>query len=341
MSKNRRISRLGFPWKTHDPFLFCAHHLDLYPQGNEDLTPQSDLRGRRIGMDFSGKDGWSMYHGECIPGFPQHPHRGFETLTIVRRGHIDHADSMGATARFGMGDVQWMTAGKGVVHSEMFPLLHQERENPTEIFQIWLNLPRASKFVDPYFTMFWADSIPQVVDVDTTGRSTYLSIIAGSYKGTTAPTPPPNSWAREPDADIAIWTLQMEPGASWNAPQVQTDTHRCLYVFEGASVSINGQDVPTGYMCSIRDGEALTVLNGEETAELLLLQGRPIGEPIAQQGPFVMNTEAEVYQAYIDFQETGFGGWPWADDAPTHPREQKRFAQHADGRIEYADEPVS
>ena len=132
---------LGMPWRTLDPFLFCVHHRDEYPAGTPDLAPQASLRGRNIGSDFSGLDGWSMYHGTHVPGFPQHPHRGFETISFVRRGYMDHADSLGASARFGAGDVQWMTAGAGIVHSEMFPLLESEAPNPVELFQIWINLP--------------------------------------------------------------------------------------------------------------------------------------------------------------------------------------------------------
>ncbi|MCU0659847.1 MAG: pirin family protein, partial [Polyangiaceae bacterium] len=106
-----------------DPFLFCVHHDDAYPAGNERLGPATSLAGRNIGSDFAGKDGWNMYHGDVVPGFPQHPHRGFETVTVVRRGLVDHSDSMGARARYGGGDTQWLTAGKGIVHAEMFPLL--------------------------------------------------------------------------------------------------------------------------------------------------------------------------------------------------------------------------
>ena len=114
---------LGFQWPTVDPFLFCAHHDDAYPAGDGALAPAESLAGRDIGPDFSSKDGWSMYHGSSVPGFPQHPHRGFETVTLVRKGLCDHSDSLGALARFGQGDVQWVTAGAGIVHSEMFPLL--------------------------------------------------------------------------------------------------------------------------------------------------------------------------------------------------------------------------
>src|SRR5688572_33395719 len=124
------IRPLGFPWHTQDPFLFCVHHDDAYPAGNEQLGPRASLAGRKLGMDFEGQDGWRMYHGEVVPGFPQHPHRGFETVTLVRRGLIDHSDSLGATARFGRGDAQWLTAGEGIVHSEMFPLLSSTEPNP-------------------------------------------------------------------------------------------------------------------------------------------------------------------------------------------------------------------
>ena len=125
-----QVKALGFPWETTDPFLFCAYHDDAYPAGNPQLGPNASLAARNIGQDFSRKDGWSMYHGAAVPGFPGHPHRGFETVTIVRKGLIDHSDSLGAAARFGRGDVQWLTAGRGVVHSEMFPLLNEAAPNP-------------------------------------------------------------------------------------------------------------------------------------------------------------------------------------------------------------------
>ena len=107
------IKALGFPWETADPFLFCVYHKDDYPKGNDQLGPNASLEGRILGQDFTVKDGWRMYHGQTIPGFPQHPHRGFETVTIVQEGLVDHSDSLGAAGRFGNGDVQWMTARQG------------------------------------------------------------------------------------------------------------------------------------------------------------------------------------------------------------------------------------
>src|SRR6187549_360551 len=193
---------LGLHWPTIDPFLFCAHHADAYPEGNAHLGPEASLEGRDIGQDFTGTDGWRMYHGDVVPGFPQHPHRGFETVTIVRTGYIDHSDSLGATARFGMGDVQWLTAGAGVVHSEMFPLLKPDAPNTLELFQIWLNLPAKSKLVPPYFTMLWDGDIPRRTFTDENGRTTVVTIISGALDGTEPLPPPPQSWAASPEADV-------------------------------------------------------------------------------------------------------------------------------------------
>ena len=156
----------GSPWPTVDPFLFCVHHDDAYPAGNGHFGPDASLAGREMGADFAGVDGWRMYHGTEVPGFPQHPHRGFETVTYVRRGVIDHSDSLGAAARFGGGDTQWLTAGRGIVHSEMFPLLVDDEPNPLELFQIWVNLPAESKLADPYFSMLWASDVPVVTARD-------------------------------------------------------------------------------------------------------------------------------------------------------------------------------
>src|SRR5262249_42294889 len=194
----RGVGAVGFEWPPLEPFLFCVHHDDAYPAGNDKLGPAASLVGRALGQDFAGKDGWRMYHGTVVPGFPQHPHRGFETVTIVRKGLIDHSDSLGATARFGPGDAQWITAGAGIVHAEMFPLLERERPNPLELFQIWLNLPKKDKLAPPHFSMFWARDIPVVIAQDERGRSATVALYAGSLEGKTSPPPPPHSWAHAP-----------------------------------------------------------------------------------------------------------------------------------------------
>jgi quercetin 2,3-dioxygenase len=326
---------LGFQWPTIDPFLFCVHHNDAYPAGTDELGPAASLAGRDLGQDFAGIDGWRMYHGLTVPGFPQHPHRGFETVTYVRRGLIDHSDSMGATARFGRGDVQWMTAGRGVVHSEMFPLLDPDGPNPVELFQIWLNLPGADKLVDPYFTMLWDDDIPRLVVGDPSAPSVEVTVIAGALEGITPPSPAPDSWAARDEADVAIWHIRMAPGSRWELPPAAgPDTVRTLYLFEGGGLELDGQPIGSETGVVLRADERVPVAAGEEPIEALVLQGRPIAEPVAQYGPFVMNTRAEIEQAFADYRDTGFGGWPWERDDPVHPRDRSRFARHADGRVE-------
>jgi redox-sensitive bicupin YhaK (pirin superfamily) len=329
-----KIKPLGFPWETIDPFLFCAYHDDAYPAGNAHMGPAVSLAGRQLGQDFSRQGGWSMYHGQTVPGFPSHPHRGFETVTIVRKGLIDHADSLGAAARFGRGDVQWLTAGRGIVHAEMFPLLATDQANPLELFQIWLNLPAASKMAPPHFTMIWSQDVVRHVTQDEAGRSTELAVIAGRLQDADAPqSPPPDSWAAQLDADVAIWTLRMDPGAHWTLPATAGEqTQRSLYFFKGEQVEVGGELLMQHAAIELASSAVTLVNRGSKDAEFLLLQGKPIGEPVAQYGPFVMNTQAEIRQTLADFQRTQFGGWPWDDSGPVHGSEPTRFARYPDGR---------
>ena len=331
------ITPLGFQWETLDPFLFCVHHEDSYPEGNGMQGPSASLAGRDIGQDFAGKDGWRMYHGDVVPGFPQHPHRGFETVTMVRNGFIDHSDSLGATARFGGGDVQWLTAGKGIVHAEMFPLRNAGAPNPLELFQIWLNLPAASKFVDPYFSMLWREDVPAVKIADSAGLTTEVLIVAGDFDGTKALAPPPNSWAAQPDTDLAIWSIKIPAGGQFRLPAAKPLTNRMLYLFRGNQIRVGSQDVRGKVGIQVQPEVGLDLVAALDDVEILVLQGKPIAEPVAQYGPFVMNTRAEIQQAMADYQRTQFGGWPWPADGPVHHAEENRFARHADGREEHRD----
>ena len=221
-----RTQALQMPWHTEDPFLLRPPPRRV-PQGQPyDGAPR--LSGwAPHGLRFLGRDGWSMYHGRDVPGFPRHPHRGFETITVTLQGCIDHSDSLGATARYGEGDVQWMTAGKGIVHSEMFPLREQEADNPTELFQLWLNLPAKSKLVDPHFTMFWKDAVPVHTLRDDAGRGIVLTTVAGAYAGVSPPAPPPESWASQTLADTAVWTIALDAKARFVIPKA-TPTHAPL-----------------------------------------------------------------------------------------------------------------
>jgi len=329
------IKPLGFTWETKDPFLFCVHHLDNYPIGNDQLGPADSLKGRNIGQDFTAKDGWRMYHGETIPGFPAHPHRGFETVTVVLEGFVDHSDSHGAAGRYGNGDVQWMTAGAGLQHSEMFPLLNQNKSNPLELFQIWLNLPKAKKFCRPYYSMLWKEDIPKYTEKDDNGKLIEVTVIAGKINNVAAPAPAPDSWAGDKAKEVGIWLIKMEASAQWIIPRASLEVNRALYFYRGSDINIAGIAVKSYHSIELMADQPVIINNGNEDAFLLLLQGIPINEPIAQHGPFVMNNMTEIQEAFNDYRKTQFGGWPWSRFDNVHSRDKGRFAKYSDGREEY------
>ena len=329
-----KIKPLGFQWETSDPFLFCVHHEDKFPKGNDDMGPITSMEGRHMGDDFIIKDGFRMYHGKTVPGFPGHPHRGFETITVVRQGLVDHADSLGAAGRYGDGDVQWMTAGKGVQHSEMFPLLNKEKENPMELFQIWLNLPKKDKMVEPHFKMLWRDIIPKYVHTDLNKKTTTVEVIAGSIENIKAPLPPPNSWAANNTNEVAVWNIKMEADSNWILPKASEGINRTLYFYEGNSLVLAGTNIPKYSAVELIANTEIILQAGNKEVSILVLQGKPINEPVMQYGPFVMNTKDEINQAFEDYHQTQFGGWPWPKYDQVHPREKTRFAKHADGKEE-------
>lgn len=325
------IKDLGFQWSTSNPFLFCVHHKDDFPKGNGKMGPAASLEGRRLGNDFVVKDGWRMYHGREVPGFPQHPHRGFETVTIVLDGMVDHADSLGAAGRYGHGDVQWMTAGKGIQHCEMFPLLNDDSGNPLELFQIWLNLPKADKFVEPYYKMLWKEDIPKLEFRDQNGKSTEITVIAGKLGDIVPPPPTPDSWAAKPENDVSIWLIRMEAGAGWELPASSTDILRSIYYYRGNGIKVSGKEIPSYKAVDLKPDAGIPIENGGKESRILVLQGKPIQERAVQYGPFVMNSELEIQQAFDDYRRTQFGGWPWDDAGIVHNPGLGRFARYADG----------
>jgi hypothetical protein len=329
------IKPLGFMWPVANPFLFCAHHSDHYPPGNDSMGPDASLlKGRNIGQDFNLKDGWRMYHGETIPGFPVHPHRGFETITIVLTGMVDHSDSHGQSGRYGQGDVQWMTAGAGLQHCEMFPLLNRDKDNPAELFQLWLNLPKSRKFAEPHFKMLWAEDIPVFRVVDEYGNNVEVHVIAGSIGEMPALPPAPDSWAADPESEVAVWNIKLDAGAVWTIPQSAGKTNRFLYFYSGTSLVIGGTAVNSNQAVEVNSETELQLVNGNSESRLLLLQGKPIDEPVVQYGPFVMNSDEEIQQAFSDYRKTEFGGWPWPRRDMVHPRDIGRFAKYRDGTLE-------
>ncbi|MEE3245120.1 MAG: pirin family protein [Bacteroidota bacterium] len=334
MAAIQKITQLHAQWDTQDPFLFCAFHNDKYPKGNGKLGPATSLAGRNLGQDFVQKDGWAMYHGSKVPGFPGHPHVGFETVTIAEEGFVDHSDSLGAAGRFGQGDVQWMTAGKGVQHSEMFPLINTEKENPLLLFQIWLNLPAASKNVEPYFGMMWNEKIPVVSTQDNEGKHIQIKLIAGNYKDTKALAPAPDSWAANPENGINIWLISLEPEATFTLPKGAAGANRSLYFYEGAMLYAEEYEIPPMHQIKADPTEELVLKNGNQKAQLLLLEGKPINEPVVKHGPFVGNTRKDIETAFMNYQQTQFGGWPWDSHEHTHAADRGRFALFPDGNLQ-------
>lgn len=327
------------PFSTLDPFLFCVYHKDAYPAAHDD-TMEAPQRGN--GMDFDPKAPYRMYHGDMIPGFPQHPHRGFETITATIDGLIDHTDSLGNGGRYGQGDLQWMTAGKGIVHGEMFPLIHKEKPNPTRFFQIWINLPGRSKMVDPSFAMFWDKEVPKWKSEDERAAVTvfYGDYFLEGQQAERANTqkqnpnqPPPDSWAADHDNDVAILHMTIQPGGTLQVPKARKSdakVNRVVYMIEGLEDGAIINEVPISKgMITVDAASELEISvpsSATKAGEFLLLQGKPIEEPVAQHGPFVMNKRSEIEQAFMDYQKTKFGGWPWPRDDMVFPREKGRFA---------------
>ncbi len=337
MSKSaiKNIKPLGFPWETQDPFLFCAYHRDEYPNGNTSMGVDIEqLKGRNVGSDFTIKDGWRMYHGSNIPGFPYHPHRGFETITINKEGVVDHSDSLGAAGRFMAGDVQWMTAGKGIQHSEMFPLINKDNGNPLEIFQVWLNLPKASKMVEPHFKMLWNEDIPIISHKDNSGNVTTIQVIAGKINDTKALETTPDSWASNALNSVGVYTVNMEANATWALPKTNADANRSIFFYKGSDLKIDEKTITLNHIIELHANSNIEIQNGNVEAHFLILEGKPIGEPVAQHGPFVMNTQEEIRQAMKDYGKTQFGGWPWSETEVVHSREKGRFALHSNGEEE-------
>jgi redox-sensitive bicupin YhaK (pirin superfamily) len=231
-----------------------------------------------------------------------------------------------------------MTAGRGISHSEMTPLLNSSAKNPMELFQIWLNLPRSKKLAKPELQMIWADQIQLLKMLDPQGRESQLTLIAGSFtdglKEYQTLRPPMNSWGANPENDLAIWVIRLAPNARIVLPSASPLVNRTLYFFRGKSLKISSVEIESQQMIELQSDYQSELLNGSEESEILFLQARPIGEPVVFGGPFVMNSEEEVQQAYVDYRRTHFGGWPWPTDEVVFSRDEDRFVRHANGRIE-------
>ncbi|MCU1729694.1 pirin family protein [Pseudomonas sp. 7P_10.2_Bac1] len=228
-------------------------------------------------------------------GVGQHPHRGFETVTIVYQGEVEHRDSTGNGGVIGPGDVQWMTAASGILHEEFHSEAFARRGGTLEMVQLWVNLPAKDKMAEPGYQGILDRDIPVLTLKDNAGT---LRLIAGEFDGKRGP-------ART-FTDIDVWDIRLNAGksATFDLPQDHTSA---LVVLHG-SVEVNGQHAVGEGQLALFEREGTQVrLHASDDAVLLILSGEPIDEPIVGHGPFVMNSEAEIHQAFRDFQSGKFG----------------------------------
>lgn len=330
-----KIEKIKSPLQVKDPFIMAVHHKDDYPKGNGKMEPINYLPGWLEGQDFNPNVPWRMYHGEKIPGFPYHPHRGFETVTVVLKGFVDHFDSVGSKGRYGQGDVQWMSAGSGALHSEMFPLISQTEDNPLELFQIWLNLSPKGKRTSPNYKMLWNEKIPLIEKEDKNGNKYEIKIVAGKYENIKSPDPLSDSWAFDRKHHVGIWIIRLSSNAEITIPKISATLNRTLYNIEGGEIHIEGKGISKNYCAELSGNDDITIINENKDTLLLLLEGEPINEPVVAYGPFVMNSEKEIEQAINDFRRTEFGGWPWNSPEPVNKVNEGRFASYNNGeRVE-------
>jgi redox-sensitive bicupin YhaK (pirin superfamily) len=214
----------------------------------------------------------------------------------------------------------------------MFPLINMDQENPAELFQIWINLPRAKKFVEPHLKMLWKENIPSIELKDENGKITEIKVIAGFIENVNSLSPAPDSWAADSANEVGIWTIKMEPDAQWVIPKTMASINRQLYFHAGISILVDNIEIQAYQAIELKSDMETVIRNGNSKSQLLILQGKPINEPIANYGPFVMNTQVEIQQAMHDYQRTQFGGWPWPRKDMVHPRSKGRFAKYRDGK---------
>jgi hypothetical protein len=228
--------------------------------------------------------------GDYIAGFPSHPHRGFETVTYMLDGRMRHKDNHGNEGLLTPGSVQWMTAGRGIVHSEM----PEQEEGLMRGFQLWVNLPAKDKMTAPQYQEFSADRIPEAQP----SEGVRVKVIAGRVGDVVGP-------VSQPATDPTYLDIALEPGKSFEHA-VSRDHNAFVYVYQGV-VHVDGEDVvPKGDLLVFGPGDAIRVTAGSAAVRLILVAGRPLNEPVARHGPFVMNTREEIMQAFADYQAGKF-----------------------------------
>jgi redox-sensitive bicupin YhaK (pirin superfamily) len=230
--------------------------------------------------------------GDYIAGFPDHPHRGFETVTYMLAGRMRHQDNHGHSGSLVPGSVQWMTAGRGIVHSEM----PEQEDGLMWGFQLWVNLPARDKMCEPRYQEFPPEAIPVITPAD----GIEVRLVAGDLMDASGP-------VRGASTAPLYWDITLAPDTRY-APEVPASHQAFLYVFQGDAVvgPNEGHLASTGQMVVLGNGNTIEMQSGSQGARMLLVAGRPLHEPVARYGPFVMNTAEEIQQAFIDYREGRF-----------------------------------
>jgi redox-sensitive bicupin YhaK (pirin superfamily) len=252
-------------------------------------SPQLDMLDPFLLLDEFGTDKPEDY----LAGFPEHPHRGFETVTYMLDGRMRHRDNHGNEGLLVPGSVQWMTAGRGLVHSEM----PEQQEGRMRGFQLWVNLPKSNKMDAPQYQEFGPERIPVVAPAE----GVTVKVIAGVVDGTRGP-------IVQPATSPVYLDIELAPDTTWH--YALPDGHNAFaYAFEGGARVGEGEDaraLASQELAVLGGGDTFAVTSGAQGARLILVAGRPLREPVARYGPFVMNTKEEIMQAFVDFQSGKF-----------------------------------
>lgn len=313
-------------WDCEDPFIFTSHHYDLYPEGNvQQAPPLEEINRRSLGHDYDKVFGYRMYDGKVSPGFPIHPHWGYETFSVASQGYVDHFDNMGNQGRYGYGDMQWVSAGSFYVHNEMYPLAFTDRENPVLLTQIHLNLPIKDKDTPNEVRTVWLEDIPVVK-----GEGYEISVYCGHFADTDGVPANPVSWAADPSHHVKIAMIRMEPGATVDISPTEA-VHRNIYLTEGRA-TVDGQEFPGNTRLKIDPKEGISVTMGDSASEIWVLEGDPIGEKQTSFGPVVKGKFKEVRRDNQYIREHIMDGWCWDYVNQKQDLGTERFFMDGDGK---------
>ncbi|MGC4099930.1 pirin family protein [Ferruginibacter sp.] len=260
------------------------------------FIPGANISQRRISpflmLDFAAE--FNFKPSETVRGVGVHPHKGFETVTIAYKGSVAHNDSAGNSGIINPGDVQWMTAGSGILHKEYHEKEFSKKGGLFEMVQLWVNLPKKDKSTTPHYQSITAEQMGKIALPENGG---VINVIAGSYNDTTGPA--------ATYSPVNLFDIKLNKGGAATIPVAAT--HNTALLLINGNVTVNGQKVDEhSFVLFKNEGEEIQ-LDATEDAVVLLMSGEPINEPIASYGPFVMNTQAEIYEAIEEFQEGKFG----------------------------------